>query len=42
MWKVKLDDDAWLAEDGTTTEEEKAWLLPDMLTVQEKLKKRVD
>jgi hypothetical protein len=43
MWKVKLDDDLWLADskDGsaTTTVEFDAWLLPDMPSVQEQLKK---
>ena len=39
MWKVKLDDGLWLAEDGTTAIEEEAWLLPDMPAVQVQLKK---
>ena len=39
MWKVKLDDGVWLAEDGTTAKEEDALLLPDMPSVQEQLKK---
>ena len=40
MWKVKLDDGVWLADDAaTTTIEEKAWLLPDMPSVQAQLKK---
>ena len=39
MWKVKLDDDVWLAKTGTTTNEEEAWLFPDMPSVQEQLKK---
>ena len=39
MWKVKLDDGLWLAEDGTTAIEEEAWLLPDMPSVQVQLKK---
>ena len=39
MWKVKLDEGLWLADGGTTTKEEKAWLLPDMPSVQEQLKK---
>ena len=39
MWKVKLDDKVWLAEKGTTTDEDKALLLPDMETVQGHLKK---
>ena len=38
MWKVKLDDGVWLAEDGTTAKEEDALLLPDMPSVQEQLK----
>lgn len=39
MWKVKLDDDVWLAEGATTTAEEKAQLFPDMPSVQAQLKK---
>jgi hypothetical protein len=40
MWKVKLDDDVWLAEGATTTTaEEDARLFPDMPSVQEQLKK---
>ena len=39
MWKVKLDDKVWLAESGTTTIEEDAWLLPDMPSVQDQLKR---
>ena len=39
MWKVKLDDDVWLAEGTTTTTEEEARLFPDMPSVQEQLKK---
>ena len=39
MWKVKLDDNVWLAETGATTEEAEAWLLPDMPSVHEQLKK---
>ena len=39
MWKVKLDDDVWLAEGTTTTTEEDARLFPDMPSVQEQLKK---
>jgi len=39
MWKVKLDDDVWLAETGTTTIEDEAWLFPDMPSVQVQLKK---
>ena len=43
MWKVKLDDDLWLAkgEHGqvTTSKESDAWILPDMPSVQEQLKK---
>jgi hypothetical protein len=27
MWKVKLDDDVWLAEAGTTTNESEAYYL---------------
>lgn len=42
MWKVKLDEGVWLA-DGigyqTTTNENEAWLLPDMPFVREQLKK---
>ena len=37
MWKVKLDNDLWLAENGTTTDEADAWLLPDMPSVQAQL-----
>ena len=39
MWKVKLDDGVWLAEDGTTAKEENALLFPDMPSVQAQLKK---
>ena len=40
MWKVKLDEDVWLAKGAaTTTNEAEAWLLPDMPTVQVQLKK---
>ena len=39
MWKVKLDGKVWLAESGTTTNEDNAWLLPDMPSVQDRLKK---
>jgi len=39
MWKIKLDDCLWLAKTGTTTKEEDAWLLPDMPSVHEQLKK---
>ena len=43
MWKVKLDDNLWLAdgisEQSTTTNEAYAWLLPDIPTVQEQLEK---
>ncbi len=40
MWKVKLDDDVWLGKDSTTTlNEDEAWLLPDIPSVQEQLKK---
>ena len=40
MWKVKLDDDLWLAKGAVTTKvEAEAWLLPDMPAVQEQLKK---
>ena len=43
MWKVKLDDDVWLADgvgdSATTTNESDAMLLPDMPSVQERLKK---
>lgn len=39
MWKVKLDKGLWLSKDGTTTDEADAWLLPDMPSVQEQLKK---
>ena len=39
MWKIKLDDDLWLAKDSkTTTKESEAWLLPDIPAVQEQLK----
>ena len=38
MWKVKLDDDVWLSEDGTTSVEEEARLFPDMPSVQVQLK----
>ena len=40
MWKVKLDDNLWLAKGAVTTKEEaEAWLLPDMPAVQKQLKK---
>ena len=43
MWKVKLDDDLWLADSkegsATTTVESDAWLLPDMPSVQEQIRK---
>jgi len=40
MWKIKLDDDLWLAKDSkTTTKESEAWLLPDIPSVQAQLKK---
>ena len=43
MWKLKLDDNVWLAEGSsdsvTTTDEKKAWLIPTIQAVQEKLKK---
>ena len=39
MWKVKLDDGLWLAEGSVTMNEEEAWLLPDMPSVQAQLKK---
>ena len=39
MWKVKLDGKVWLAESGTTTNEDNAWLLPDMPSLQDRLKK---
>ena len=41
MWKVKLDEGAWLAEGNpaTTTNEAEAWLLPDMPSVQVQIKK---
>ena len=39
MWKVKLDNNMWLAENGPTADEDKALLLPDMDAVHEKLKK---
>lgn len=43
MWKIKLDDDLWLAkgEHGpqTTSEESDAWILPNMPAVQKQLKK---
>jgi hypothetical protein len=38
MWKVKLDDSVWLAEDSATTpNEDEAWLFPDMPSVQAQL-----
>ena len=40
MWKVKLDNELWLAKDSkTTTKESEAWLLPDIPSVQAQLKK---
>ena len=39
MWKVKLDDDLWLADGEVTAAEEDARLFPDMSSVQEQLKK---
>ena len=40
MWKVKLDNELWLAKDSKTiTNEEEAWLLPDVPSVQAQLKK---
>ena len=38
MWKIKLDDDLWLADSAVTTAEDKARLFPDMSSVQEQLK----
>lgn len=38
-WKVKLNNEVWLSEDGTTTNEAEAWLLPDMPSVHAELKK---
>ena len=38
MWKVKLDDNLWLADGAVTTIEEDARLFPDMPSVQEQLK----
>ena len=42
MWKVKLDDNIWLAKGkygfGTTCNESDAWILPNMPTVQKQLK----
>ena len=43
MWKVKLDDNIWLAKGEygpeTTSNESQAWLLPNIPAVQEQLKK---
>ena len=43
MWKVKLDNDIWLAKGKygpeTTSKESEAWLLPNIPAVQEQLKK---
>jgi hypothetical protein len=39
MWKVILDGKLWLAESGTITNESDAWLMPDMPSVQDQLKK---
>ena len=39
MWKVQLDDNLWIAKSGTTTNESEAWIMPDMPTAQEQLKK---
>ena len=43
MWKVKLDNNIWLAkgkyDPETTSKESEAWLLPSMPAVQEQLKK---
>ncbi len=43
MWKVKLDNDNWLAKGEygpeTTSKESEAWLLPNITAVQEQLKK---
>jgi hypothetical protein len=41
MWKVKLDENLWLAggDPETTTNQAEAWLLPDMPSVQVQLKK---
>lgn len=41
MWKLKLDDNVWLADGvgdlAITTNKDEAWLLPDMPSVQEQL-----
>ena len=39
MWKVKLDDDLWLADGEVTATEDKARLFSDMPSVQAQLKK---
>ena len=43
MWKVKLDDNIWLAKGKygteTTSKESEAWLLPNIPAAQEQLKK---
>ena len=39
MWKVQLDDNLWIAKNSTTTKESEAWIMPDMPTAQEQLKK---
>lgn len=42
MWKVKLDDDTWLAKgrygNVTTSRESEAWVLPDVPTARQELK----
>ena len=38
MWKVKLDDDVWLADGAVTTEEDKARLFYDIPSAQVHLK----
>jgi hypothetical protein len=39
MWIVRLDDNQWLTKNGTTSIESEAWVMPDMPTAQEQLKK---
>ena len=39
MWIVELETGLWIAETGTTTDKQKAWVMPDMPTVQKELKK---
>ena len=40
MWKIKLDDNLWLAKDSETTDNEnQAWLFLNIPAAQDQLKK---